>query len=141
MADRLAEAPGGGSADGNDPDGSGGADGARWVRREALETIVLLLGPMVPHLAEELWRRLGHDTPVSETPWPRPDPALLQTETVTVAVQVNGKLRATIDLPRDADRSVAERQALAEDAVRRAVGDKPVRKVVVVPNRIVNVVA
>jgi leucyl-tRNA synthetase len=69
------------------------------LTREALETLVLLLGPMIPHLAEELWQRLGHDALLADTAWPQADPAWLTGDRVTVAVQVNGKLRATIALP------------------------------------------
>ncbi len=115
-------------------------DGAGWVLREGLEALVRLIGPMTPHIAEELWRRLGHETLLADTPWPEADPALVADDQVTIAVQVNGKLRATIALPRDADRETAERAALENAGVRRAVGDKPVRRVIVVPNRIVNVV-
>ena len=118
----------------------GGADDIAWVRRAGLETAAQLIGPIMPHLAEELWRRLGHATLLAETPWPVHDPALLAEVTVTVAVQVNGKLRGTLDLPRDADRERAEAAALALENVRRAIDGKAPRKVIVVPNKIVNVV-
>jgi leucyl-tRNA synthetase len=111
------------------------------ARREALETVTLLIGPAMPHLAEELWQRLGHGTLLAETAWPVADPKLVIDETVTVAVQVNGKMRATIHLPRDCDKAEAERAALAEAAVIKALDGKPPKKVIVVPNRIVNVVA
>jgi leucyl-tRNA synthetase len=114
--------------------------GYAWVLREALESLAQLAGPMMPHLAEELWQQLGHDRMLAETPWPKADKALTVDANVTIAVQVNGKLRATIELPRDAAQSVAESAALADDAVRRALDGKPPRKVIVVPNRIVNVV-
>ncbi len=117
-------------------------DGARdgWVLREGLETVARLIGPMMPHLAEELWQRLGHETLVAETPWPEVDDSLLEEDTVTVAVQVNGKLRGTVRLPKDSDRESATSVALDLDNVVRAVGGRPVRKVIVVPNRIINVV-
>jgi leucyl-tRNA synthetase len=111
-----------------------------WALREALESLARLAGPMMPHLAEELWQRLGHDHMLAETPWPDADQALTVDANVTIAVQVNGKLRATIELPRDAAQAVAESAALADEAVRRALDGKPPRKVIVVPNRIVNVV-
>ena len=110
------------------------------VLREALETIVLLIGPMTPHLAEGLWRRLGYDDFLCLRPWPEADPALVAEETVVVAVQVNGRKRATIEVATDADAAVVEERALAEPRVRRSIDDKPVRRVVVVPGRIVNVV-
>jgi leucyl-tRNA synthetase len=94
----------------------------------------------MPHLAEELWHLLGHDTLLADAPWPRAEAALLVDERVTVAVQVNGKLRATVELPRDADRDTASQAALAADGVARAMAGKPARKVIVVPNRIVNLV-
>ncbi len=118
----------------------GTGEDAAWVRRFGLETSVLLLGPMIPHVAEELWQRFGHTTLLADTPWPEADRALLVDDTVTVGVQVNGKLRGTLDLPRDADRTDVEVQALELEGVRRAMAGKPPRKVVVVPNKIVNVV-
>ncbi len=119
------------------------ADGATaaWLRRAAFETLAKLVGPVMPHLSEELWQSLGQEGLLIDAPWPEADPALLVDETVTVAVQVNGKLRATVALPRDVDRDEAEKTALAQDGVQRALDGKPVRKVIVVPNRIVNVVA
>ncbi|MFM2042489.1 MAG: leucyl-tRNA synthetase LeuS [Pseudomonadota bacterium] len=116
-----------------------GADTA-WAAREALEILAQLVQPVMPHLAQELWARLGHDDLLVDRPWPKADPALVVDDTVTVAVQVNGKLRATIQLPRDAAQDVAEQAALAEDGVQKAMEGKSVRKIVVVPNRIVNVV-
>jgi leucyl-tRNA synthetase len=108
--------------------------------RAGLETLVLLLGPMVPHIAEELWQRLGHDVPLADTPWPQADAAWLVEDRVTVAVQVNGKLRATITLPRGSDRATAEAAALAEANVRRGIEGRPLRRVIVVPDKVVNVV-
>ncbi|MBV8170020.1 MAG: leucine--tRNA ligase, partial [Alphaproteobacteria bacterium] len=114
--------------------------GEAWVYGEALRTLVLLINPMMPHLAEELWATLGQPGIASDQPWPEADAALIVDETVKIAVQVNGKLRGTLDLPRDADNSKAEEAALALPAIAKALEGRPVRKVVVVPNRIINVV-
>jgi len=118
---------------------NGGADKA-WALREGFEALVRLIGPVAPHIAEELWEILGHGKPLAETAWPEADPALLVEERITVAVQVNGKLRGTLELARDADREAAERAARALPAVVRAAEEKPIRKVIVVPNRVINVV-
>jgi leucyl-tRNA synthetase len=111
-----------------------------WALREAAETLVRLIGPMTPHLGEALWQRLGHASLLAEAAWPKHDPALVVDEAVTVAVQVNGKLRGTLALARDAAKDQAEQAALALPDVIKAMDGKPVRKVIVVPNRIVNVV-
>jgi leucyl-tRNA synthetase len=115
-------------------------DPTRAVRREGLEVLVQLAAPFIPHIAEELWSNLGHTTPLVETPWPVADNALVIDESVTISVQVNGKLRGTLELPLDADQKLAEDGAMALENVRTAIGDKTVRKIIVVPNRVINVV-
>jgi leucyl-tRNA synthetase len=122
-------------------DAGGKSEGEAWALREAYETLALLIAPMTPHLAEEVWKLLGHDDLICLQPWPKADPALVADETVTMAVQVNGKLRATISLPRDSDQAAAETAALGHPDVQKAMAGKLPKKVVVVPNRIVNVVA
>ena len=107
---------------------------------EARTALVRLIGPMMPHLAEELWQALGHDTLLADEPWPAADPAWLVHDTVTIAVQVMGKLRDTIEVAKDLDRSEVEAKALASDKVQRAIAGGAIKKVIVVPNRIVNVV-
>jgi len=111
------------------------------ARREALEALVLLIGPMMPHLAESCWETLGHSQFVAMTPWAVADGALVASDTITIAVQVNGKLRGTIAVAPGADNASMEKAALALDTVKRALDGKTPRKVIVVPNRIVNVVA
>ena len=115
-------------------------EGADWVMRQGLETAVCLIGPMMPHLAEELWHSLGHQTLLADTPWPEAEADQLIEKNVTVAVQVNGKLRGTLDLPKNSDGQTAETAALALENVSAAIAGKPIRKVVIVPNRIINVV-
>ena len=111
-----------------------------WAVREALETLVQLIGPMMPHIAEEMWHSLGHDPSLVNHPWPEPDPTLIAAENVTVAVQVNGKLRTTLTLGLNVDPAVAESRALADPTVIASIGGRTVRKIVVVPNRVINVV-
>jgi leucyl-tRNA synthetase len=110
------------------------------ARREALETIVLLSAPMMPHLAETCWQALGHRTLAVETPWPKADPELVRRDTIRIGVQVNGKLRGEIEIARDADEATVRPMALELDAVQRALDGKAPRRVIVVPGRIVNVV-
>jgi leucyl-tRNA synthetase len=111
------------------------------VVREGIEAATLLIGPMMPHLAEEMWRELGHATLLADERWPTADPRYATDETVTVAVQVNGKLRGTIELPRDAAAGEIEEAALALPQVARLLDGRAPKKIVVVPNRIVSVVA
>ncbi len=113
----------------------------QWALREAIESLVIMINPMAPHMAEELWEHLGNNTMLTQTPWPLADEALLESDTVTLAVQVNGKMRATITLAADADQKTAENAALSEANVQAALEGKSVKKVIVVPGRIVNVVA
>ncbi len=114
--------------------------GDYWVLREGLDLLVRLVAPMMPHLAEELWQLLGHGDFLVYEPWPEADPALISDAQATLAVQVNGKKRATITLPVDAAEDEARAAALAEPSVQRAMDGKTARKVIVVRNRIVNVV-
>ena len=118
----------------------GGGGDAAWVMRAGLEAVVRLIGPMTPHLAEELWQMLGHAVLLADSPWPEARAEMLRENTVTVAVQVNGKLRSTLELAHDAGEAAAEAAALADPNVLRAMAGKPARRVIVVPNRIVNVV-
>jgi leucyl-tRNA synthetase len=106
----------------------------------AVGALLALLAPFAPHVAEELWARTGHDTPLARTPWPEADPAWLVADTVTVVVQVNGKLRDRIELPAEADREAVVGAALARDNVARHLEGREPRKVVYVPGKLVNVV-
>jgi leucyl-tRNA synthetase len=115
--------------------------GAGAVLREGIEAATRLLGPMMPHLAEEMWQTLGHAELIADAAWPKADPELARDEQVTIAVQVNGKLRGTVELPRDAAAGEVEEAALALPQVSRMLEGRAPKKVVVVPNRIVNLVA
>ncbi|MEC8388995.1 MAG: leucine--tRNA ligase [Pseudomonadota bacterium] len=118
-----------------------GGNDADWVRRFGFEALIRLINPMTPHLAEELWQRLGHTTLLTATAWPDYDPAMIVDDRLDIAVQVNGKLRGTVALPRDCPQDEAEAAALALDAVARSLDGRVPKRVIVVPNRIVNVVA
>jgi leucyl-tRNA synthetase len=109
--------------------------------REAADILVVLFHPMMPHLAEECWAALGHRSLVAEAPWPQVEPALLVEDRITLPVQVNGKKRADVSVPRDAGNAEIEAAVLALDAVQKALDGKAPKKVIVVPQRIVNVVA
>jgi leucyl-tRNA synthetase len=111
-----------------------------WAVREAAVILVQLFAPMMPHLAEACWGVLGQPGLVSEANWPKIERDLLVEETVTLVVQVNGKKRGEVTVARTAQNPEIEAAVLALDAVKQALGDKPVRKIIVVPMRIVNVV-
>ena len=108
--------------------------------REGVLRLVQLVAPMMPHLAETCWEALGGTGLVADAPWPAVDPALLVDDSVTMPVQVNGKRRGEITVPKGTPSAEVERQSLALEAVVRALEGKTPRKVVVVPDRIVNVV-
>ena len=112
-----------------------------FAKREALEILVQIVGPMMPHIAEECWEALGHGEPLTATEWPVADKALLVEDSITIAVQVNGKRRDELTIARDADRETVERAALALEKVEKAIDGKAIRKVIVVPGKIVNIVA
>jgi leucyl-tRNA synthetase len=111
------------------------------ARTRAVETMVRLVAPMVPHVAEEAWAALGKQGLVADADWPEADPALLVDDQVTIAVQVNGKLRDTLTAPKGAPREALEALALGSDKVAKSLEGKAPRKVIVVPDRLVNVVA
>ena len=110
------------------------------VIREALETIVLTLSPIVPHITHSLWRELGHEGAVIDQPWPTVDPAALKLSMIEMVVQVNGKVRGKIQVAADADKAACERAALDNENAQRFIDGKPPRKVIVVPKKLVNVV-
>jgi len=118
------------------------APGIGAARREALEAITRLSAPMMPHLAEETWALLrpGETALVAELPWLEADPALLEAETVTLAVQVLGRLRGTIEVAVDADEAAIFAAAEAEENVARTIAGRPIRKRIHVPGRVVNFV-
>jgi len=112
-----------------------------WAVRETVEIMVQLFAPMMPHLAEECWAALGNKTLIAEAPWPQVEAALLVEDTITLPVQINGRKRADLTIARDAPNTDIERAVLELEAVRRALEGKAPKKVIVVPQRIVNVVA
>jgi len=122
-----------------DKEGQPAADLA-WAVREAASILVQLISPMMPHLAEECWQVLGRKGLISEAAWPQIERDLLVEDSVTLVVQVNGKKRGDVTVPRGAQNPDIEAAVLALDAVKVALGGKAVRKVIVVPMRIVNVV-
>ncbi len=113
----------------------------RPTAREAVRALIKLISPMAPHLAEEAWAALGNAGLVADADWPAYDPALLVDDRVTLAVQVNGKLRDTLTAPRGLPQAEAEALALASDKVQRQLAGASPRKVIVVPDRLVNIVA
>jgi leucyl-tRNA synthetase len=122
--------------------GGHGSAADLWALREALETLVLLIAPMMPHLAEEAWLHLAGapSALVVDTPWPVADASLARENEITIAVQFNGKRRAEMAIAPGTSAADLEARALALEPIKKALGGKPARKVIVVPDRIVNVV-
>ncbi|WP_343561272.1 leucine--tRNA ligase [Kiloniella sp. b19] len=116
------------------------SDADQWALRESLEILVRLCGPMMPHITEELWQQLGNTTLLVDTSWPEADESLLVDDSLTLPVQVNGKLRANITVAANADENAIKTAALAEPNVQRAMDGKDIRKFILVKNRIVNIV-
>ncbi|HBS26781.1 MAG TPA: leucine--tRNA ligase, partial [Gammaproteobacteria bacterium] len=116
------------------------SDQGRAVTQESLEAVVLMLSPIVPHITHVLWNLLGHETVAIDNAWPQVDSAALVQDTVELVVQVNGKLRGKIEVANDLPKDEIEKAALTDENVQRFVADKTVRKVIVVPGRLVNIV-
>ncbi len=115
-------------------------NGGAWVYTFGLRTIAQLINPMVPHLAEEIWEQLGHKSMLTDTPWPEAMPDMLVEELVKIAIQVNGKLRGTLELNRDSPEDNIKIQALKLPNVAAFVSNKEIKKVIVVKNKVVNIV-
>ena len=113
---------------------------SQGARTRALLTMAQLTAPMVPHLAEEIWSMLGGQGMVTDAPWPEVDESQLVEDTVTLPIQINGKRRSEISVPKDMPKEEVEKLALADDAVVRALDGATPKKLIVVPGRIVNVV-
>ena len=116
------------------------SDAGRAVAREALEAVVLMLSPMTPHICHALWKELGHETALIDRSWPEFDESALELDTIELVVQVNGKLRGRVSVPADAGKDDIETLAIADENVQRFVDGKAIRKLIVVPGRLVNIV-
>lgn len=115
--------------------------GDQAVLTEGVKIMVQLLNPMVPHVTEELWQMLGHEESLAKTLWPKVDPSLLHQNTVTLAVQINGKLKDTIEIERDASESAAKAAAFESQKISNAIADKQIKKIIYVQGKILNIVA
>jgi len=110
------------------------------VLKHSIEHLLIMLSPFVPHIADELWESMGKPGQLFEHPWPDYDPTWAQSSSATIAVQVNGKLRATIELPKDSEQPVVEKAAFSDMNVKRFVEGATIRKVIYVPNKIINII-
>ena len=110
------------------------------VMRQAVNAVVLMLSPIVPHISQNLWQQLGHDSLIAEQAWPRYEESALERDSIELVVQVNGKLRSKISVPADADNDVIENIALKDEKIQLNIQNMTVRKVIVVPGRLVNLV-
>ena len=100
-----------------------------------------MLSPIVPHITQQLWYELGHDEMLANKPWPEYDESALVRDEIELVVQVNGKLRSKINVSADADNEAIEQSAMADEKIRTNIEGKTIRKVIVVPGRLVNIVA
>jgi len=112
----------------------------RSVRREALDSVVLMLSPILPHATHAMWQALGHDGMVVNEPWPKVDEAALKKDSIEMGVQINGKLRAKIEVSAMASKQDIESQALADRGVQRHIGGKDIKRVIVVPKKLISIV-
>ncbi len=116
------------------------SENGRAVRQEILENIVLMLAPIVPHVCQQLWLELGHETDIVVESWPVVDEMALKQDSIQIVIQVNGKLRSQLTVSPKADRNEIEKMAMEDEKVQRFIDGKPVKKVIVVPKKLVNIV-
>lgn len=116
------------------------SDQGRAVRHEAFEIVTMALSPIIPHVCHALWQALGHEKALIDERWLEPDPAALVQDVVEIVVQVNGKLRGRVSIPANADEAAARDAALTDENVKKFVNDKPLRKLIYVPGKLVNLV-
>ena len=116
------------------------SDASKATQRQAVMVLAQLMSPMTPHLSEDIWQAQGGAGLITQAPWPKADPAMLEDDTVILPIQINGKRRAEISVPKDMPASEVEKIALADEAVVKFLAGQPVKKLIVVPGRIVNVV-
>ena len=119
---------------------SDSSDNGKAIRQEALEAIVLMLAPMVPHICHQLWQDLGHQEAVVSAPWPKVDCSALEQDVIEMVIQVNGKLRSKISVSATASSDEVKELALKDEYVLRFTEGKPLKKVIVVPKKLVNIV-
>jgi leucyl-tRNA synthetase len=112
----------------------------RMVWKEALQTVVILLSPFAPHIAEELWKGLGNPSSILKAAWPVHDEGIIKAERMTLVIQVNGKLRGKMEVPADLQEEAIKQRALADPKIQSLTSGKPVRNVIYVPGRLVNIV-
>lgn len=112
----------------------------RNVMGEAIETVLLLLAPFAPHITEELWEFLGNQPSISQQPWPAYDPKLIEEEQILIVVQVDGKLRSRVTLPKDSTDQQVRAAALENGRIKKLIEGRKVERVIVVPKRLVNIV-
>ncbi|MBI5557927.1 MAG: leucine--tRNA ligase [Deltaproteobacteria bacterium] len=110
------------------------------IIKEAVEAIIQLLSPMVPHFCEEIWQRLGHATDLSHSPWPSFDPEAIKEDFITLVVQINGKVRSKLQVAADCDEDTVKEKTLADDKVQKFIDGKTIRKMIIVNNKLVNIV-
>ncbi|MDO9142616.1 MAG: class I tRNA ligase family protein, partial [Methylobacter sp.] len=116
------------------------SDNGKAIRQEVLEAIVLMLSPIVPHICHQLWLDLGHQQAVVGASWPKVDETALEQDTLELVLQVNGKLRGKMSVSISASKDEIEAMALADEQVQRFIDGQPVKKVIVVPKKLVNIV-
>jgi len=115
-------------------------DNDHAIMREGIETAALLLSPIVPHITDALWKELGHDEPLINAAWPKSDPDALEQNEIEMVIQVNGKLRSKITVAKTADQKQIETLAVEDENIKRNIEGKTIRKIIVIPGRLVNIV-